>query len=109
MSLDDLIKEATLNVRPASHGQRFSDHEWVPIDGGRACPRGGEGSQTLYECRVCGELDYGDPTGPGFHDCFDDIDGCAGCFTVQELWDTRDNLDGKTWDPLEQYKKACCG
>jgi len=101
-SLDDLIKEAQQNVRPASHGQQESDHVWVAIDGGRACPRGGDGSQAIYECRLCGILDYGDPAGPGFHDCFDDPNGCEGCFSIEEEMDFPPVSE---WKALDQHRR----
>lgn len=51
-------------------------HDWRSI-GGRVCPRapddalGSRCSQTVYECARCEEVDYGDPGGPGYRDCFE--------------------------------------
>jgi hypothetical protein len=105
--LHDLIDEATQNVRPASHGQRESDHVWEYGEGARACPRGGDGSQSVYECKVCPAVDYGQPPGPGFQECFSSMHGCDGCFSASALMDIQDALDGKPWDPLEQYQLHC--
>jgi hypothetical protein len=45
-------------------------HEWISC-GGRACPKGldSECSQTVYSCKRCGVMDYGDPGGPGAAEC----------------------------------------
>lgn len=104
MSLDDLIKEAQQNVRPASHGQRESDHRWEVVAGGRACPRDGNESQAIYECAICPVVDYGDPPGPGFHDCFDSLEGCEGCLSFEQIESIKDALAGNPWDPLTYYR-----
>jgi hypothetical protein len=101
--LHDLIKEAEQNVRPASHGQRESDHVWEAVGGGRGCPRGGDGSQAIYECAVCPEMDYGDPPGPGFQECFGSLEGCEGCLSFEQIEEIKDALNGTLWNPLEQY------
>lgn len=48
-------------------------HAWRSI-GGRRCPNDWTDgcSQMVYECRTCGEVDYGEPGGPGALDC----EGC---------------------------------
>ncbi len=102
-ALYHLIKEAEHLVVPASHGQRPSDHHWVPGEGGRGCPRAGDGSQTLYECQLCGDTDYGDPGGPGFSDCFSSPEGCEGCFTLEAQLDFPSVGE---WVPLEQYRRS---
>lgn len=46
-------------------------HDWKSI-GGRECSyqtEGCGGSQAVYECRLCGDVDYGNPGGPGYDDC----------------------------------------
>lgn len=103
MPLEDLIKEAQQNVRPASHGQHESDHVWETA-GGRACPRHGGGSQPVYECAVCPVVDYSDPPGPGFQACFELLEGCAGCLSYDQIELLRDALAGATWDPMAQYR-----
>lgn len=102
-TLDDLIKEAMNNVVPASHGQRMSDHVWVQENGGRGCPRGGDGSQAIYVCQLCRMMDYGDLGGPGYHDCFSSPEGCEGCFTLE---DQMDFPDVAHWNPVDQYRRA---
>jgi hypothetical protein len=101
-----LIQEATHNSRPASHGQRPSDHEWETVGGARPCPRGGDQSQAVYECKICPEVDYGDPPGPGFEDCFGSLDGCDGCLSTDQIWELQDALKGEPWDPLKHYQLA---
>lgn len=41
------------------------------MQGGRQCPRNehASASQAVYECELCGAVDYGDPGGPGYRDC----------------------------------------
>lgn len=48
-------------------------HRWKSFDG-QACPHPddvGDGvcSQAVYVCGRCGAYDYGEPGGPGAHDC----------------------------------------
>jgi hypothetical protein len=45
-------------------------HEWISC-GGRPCPKNltTECSQTVYACRRCGAVDYGEPGGPGAMEC----------------------------------------
>lgn len=69
--LQALIRQASTEL--GSDACRNGRHEWVG-NGGRACPHPdgiGEGvcSQTVYECRTCGETDYGERGGPGHTDC----------------------------------------
>jgi len=68
LPLQDLIKEATQLVYVPSCS--VNGHEWVDHDCARPCPRSGDNSQQVYVCGLCGEMDYGDPGGPGFRDCF---------------------------------------
>lgn len=70
-ALQALIREAGTAL--GSTACASGNHVWQSI-GGRACPHpkdigGGECSQAVYECSVCGETDYGDPGGPGHDDC----------------------------------------
>lgn len=68
-----------------------SGHDWATI-GGRTCPHqlrhlddaaaGDDAcasqdyrSQPVYMCARCGEFDYGEPGGPGWHDCQDCLQG----------------------------------
>ncbi len=46
------------------------NHQWISI-GGRSCPneRTSHCGQTVYQCSVCGQYDYGEPGGPGDKDC----------------------------------------
>jgi hypothetical protein len=69
--LDALIRQACTEL--GSDACRTGNHDWITI-GGRVCPHPegiGEGvcSQAVYECRVCGETDYGYKGGPGYDDC----------------------------------------
>lgn len=99
--LEQLVREAVQAVLPASHGQRASDHVWDIVEGGRACPRGGNGSQSVYVCSLCGVMDYGEPPGPGFHDCFDAPSGCDGCFSLDAAMDFP---SAGAWVPLDHYR-----
>ncbi len=51
-----------------------SGHDWAS-QGGRSCPHDGtpkgcvNASQTVYQCSRCFTWDYGEPGGPGHHDC----------------------------------------
>lgn len=45
------------------------EHKWV-FRGARGCPAGASDcSQSVYQCDYCGEWDYGEPGGPGYHEC----------------------------------------
>ena len=74
MSLDALIRQASTEL--GSEACRDGRHDWQSI-GGRRCPHPesiGEDagcSQAVYECRTCGEADYGKHAGPGRADCMD--------------------------------------
>lgn len=67
-SLSDLITAAMVlagEEDKAAHGGRI----WH-FEGGRSCPLGwGDCSQSVYVDLASGEYDYGDPGGPGHHDC----------------------------------------
>lgn len=55
----------------------YTGHLWTGEGtGGRACPRGGNGSQPVYICQRCGEYDYGYPGGPGYDACKSGECGC---------------------------------
>lgn len=63
-------------------------HDWKSA-GGRACPHYDTekecgGSQAVYECARCPEIDYGDPGGPGYRDCFE-MGPCNPGYTRAEL------------------------
>lgn len=46
-------------------------HIWRSI-GGRRCPQDYENcSQTVYECKMCGSIDFGEEGGPAWEDCED--------------------------------------
>lgn len=68
-ALQELIFEARTQL--GSEACAAGRHVWQPEDGGRACPKDirGDCSQTVYRCHVCGSHDYGEPGGPGAHDC----------------------------------------
>lgn len=67
-TIQQLVTQARLDQPCATMG-----HDWV-TDGGRHCPRAEDcgGSQTVYRCAACGEMDYGEPGGPGYHECMED-------------------------------------
>lgn len=54
-------------------------HDWVAKGGrhcdmaerGYRCSREGCPSQPVFECSRCGEIDYGEPGGPGYEHCQD--------------------------------------
>lgn len=69
MSLASLIREAEQTVYVPSCQK--NGHAWVEHDCARGCPRGGDGSQQVYVCANCGDMDYGDKGGPGYRDCFE--------------------------------------
>lgn len=80
--LQHLIAEATAL---AGGNTCASGHDWESA-GGRQCPHDhgdiASCSQTVYECRRCGEVDYGQRGGPGHADCGDGPErlcerGCA--------------------------------
>lgn len=72
LALDALIREASTEL--GSEACRNGKHDWVS-EGGRGCPKDYDFgllsgcSQTVYVCRTCGTYDYGEPGGPGRHDC----------------------------------------
>jgi len=46
-------------------------HTWE-FAGDRGCPQDAmvnECSQPAYECSICGDMDYGEPGGPGWMEC----------------------------------------
>ena len=55
----------------AEAGCSETGHEWsTDGQGARPCPRGHDHcSQPVYVCIRCGEIDYGEPGGPGDRDC----------------------------------------
>lgn len=73
MSLSHLITEA--KALAGEHPCVTMGHAWEP-DGGRACPRGLYGSQTVYRCRRCGGYDYGEPGGPAWQECEERLCEC---------------------------------
>ena len=71
LDLQALIKIAATEL--GSDACRNGAHDWQ-TNGGRGCPHPediGDGccTQAVYECRVCGETDYGYAGGPGHADC----------------------------------------
>lgn len=70
--LTRLIAEASV-LAGGAHPCAVLGHKWVSI-GGRRCPYAGEYaepncSQTVYQCSACDVTDYGEPGGPGHHEC----------------------------------------
>lgn len=76
-ALDFLLNQARIDA--CDHPCQVVGHDWQ-TEGGRGCPtrqendegeliRGCEGSQTVYRCQRCGQYDYGEKGGPGWHDC----------------------------------------
>ena len=64
--LQHLIAEA---VNLAGGNTCAAGHDWHS-NAARRCPHGAEScSQAAYQCRRCGEFDYGDRGGPGYEDC----------------------------------------
>ncbi|MDO9252587.1 MAG: hypothetical protein Q7U48_13690 [Hydrogenophaga sp.] len=63
-----LIRKASTEL--GSTACQAGKHQWA-FDGGRPCPHDIDDncSQAVYQCRVCGTHDYGDPGGPGEADC----------------------------------------
>lgn len=46
------------------------NHDWKEI-GGRICPKHYNCcEQTVYECAMCGDIDYGYEGGPAHKECF---------------------------------------
>jgi hypothetical protein len=89
MTLADLIRRASTELgSDACAGGR---HDWHSV-GGRGCPHpediGADAncSQAVYECRTCGQTDYGYSGGPGHEDCM----GCRDKWraTDQGWWST---------------------
>lgn len=76
-ALQRLIAEAHV-LAGGKHQCAVLGHAWKSA-GGRQCPYARSHanepnwSQTVYECGSCGDTDYGDPGGPGHHDCV--VDG----------------------------------
>lgn len=71
-TLQQLIGQA---VRLGGGDLCAAGHDWVTT-GGRTCPRGdpmggGQASQAVYECTRCPAIDYGEPGGPGYRDCYE--------------------------------------
>ena len=69
--LQQLIRQASTEL--GSDACRDGRHDWQS-NGGRGCPHPediGDGvcSQAVYECKTCGETDYGYKGGPGDADC----------------------------------------
>lgn len=69
--LDALIRAASTELGSAAC--RAGNHDWQTA-GGRGCPHPediGEGvcTQAVYECRTCGETDYGYKGGQAHDDC----------------------------------------
>lgn len=55
---------------PEDSDPRKCKHDWVQI-GGVSCPleMKDDCNQGRYQCSKCGEVDYGEPGGPGFNEC----------------------------------------
>lgn len=69
MSLNRLIAEASV-LAGGQHQCAVLGHVWETT-GGRQCPRGAAAaSQLVYECKSCGQVDYGEAGGPGHIDCY---------------------------------------
>ena len=69
--LEALIRSASVEL--GSDACHAGNHDWQG-QGGRGCPHPediGDGvcSQAVYECRSCGETDYGYKGGPAYADC----------------------------------------
>lgn len=71
--LQRLIAEASV-LAGGQHQCAVLGHKWASI-GGRQCPYARHhamepnSSQAVYECTSCGNMDYGEPGGPGHRDC----------------------------------------
>ncbi len=73
LALEALVKAASQEL--GSQACANGNHSWVTI-GCRGCPHpediGADAcGQAVYECRVCGDTDYGEPGGPGHRDCME--------------------------------------
>ena len=80
-ALGQLIIEAR-TLAGGAHPCNELGHRWR-FAGGRLCTRvDPEGcpnqSQSVFECDVCGDVDYGEPGGPGWNDCEDN------CYALYE-------------------------
>jgi hypothetical protein len=81
MSFSRLIAEATV-LAGGKHECADLGHDWIS-EGGRRCPRATDDyepncSQTVYVCRSCEKVDYGEPGGPGYLECYGDVNtGCS--------------------------------
>jgi len=61
-------------------------HNWKSAGGGRPCPKGiWNCSQTVYQCKRCGNTDYGEKGGPAWVDCFQNCDKIAKTHDINEL------------------------
>jgi hypothetical protein len=70
--LESLARLVDKAARFGSTACAAGEHDWVS-QGGRCCPKDLTDlcSQAVYVCRSCEAQDYGDPGGPGHHDCRD--------------------------------------
>lgn len=80
-NLNGLIYEAQV-LAGAPRKCHVDGHKWKSV-GGRACPFHADGcgnhSQTVYQCEVCGEFDYGDVAGSiAFDECAGERFNCGG-------------------------------
>jgi len=68
LNIEELAKEAERLTNPA--WSCAEGHDWR-VAGGRPCPRSMDVwcSQPAFECRRCGEYDYGEKGGPGAEEC----------------------------------------
>ena len=67
-ALQSLIKQASTEL--GSEACSAGNHRWES-NGCRGCPDDLTDTcgQAVYECAVCGAVDYGEPGGPGHADC----------------------------------------
>lgn len=65
--LDQLVRRAAQECEAETCAR--NGHAWE-MQGGRRCPRGCRESQPAYQCRRCGEWDYGYRGGPAHADCY---------------------------------------
>ncbi len=92
--LTRLIAEASV-LAGGQHPCAILGHQWTSI-GGRQCPYASDAaepncSQTVYFCAACDCEDYGEPGGPGHHDCIVDGPCSFACGEARELLDSRPN------------------
>jgi hypothetical protein len=75
-ALESLVRRAASEL--GSEACADGRHQWVSV-GGRSCPKELDTccSQAVYECRTCGDTDYGERGGPGHRDCFTDCQRTA--------------------------------